>query len=119
MSLPDKSSPKFEAAVREIEPTLLGIGFKPYSFERKGPAYYIRYKHDDTIVMFMYGPSDWHVEVVLLTAKGKFNIGNLMKFPTIADWVYGKKFISNNENPVVNELLWNIELMKISLPFIK
>jgi hypothetical protein len=118
MSSPVKISPQYEVALKEVEPILSSMGFKPHPYNQ-GYPYYIKYKHGDTIIMFMYGPSDWHVEIVLFTAKGKFNIADLMKFPTIADWVYGKKFISSSENPIVNELLWNIELMKIALLFIE
>ena len=115
----DKLSEEFLHAVQEVESIFLLLQFKPYSFEEKGFAYYIEYKRGETIVMFLFGPSDWNVEMIIYTVKGKFAFKDLLQIPVIAKWINNNRYIQENGRNVKNELLWFIELLKVSLPIIE
>jgi hypothetical protein len=114
-----KLTEDFLAGLKEIESTLSLLNFYPYSFEEKGPAYFIKYKRGNSIVEFLFGPSGWEVEMIIFTSKGKFAFKDLLQIPAIAEWVDNNRYKQYKGRSVRNELLWAIELLKTSLPIIE
>jgi hypothetical protein len=119
MAIKNKLTEDFLAGIKEIENILFLLNFSAYSFEEKGPAYFIKYKRENSIVEFLFGPSDWDVEIIIITSKGKFAFRDLLQISSIAEWVKNNTYKQVNGRNVKNELLWAVELLKISLPIIE
>lgn len=110
---------EFLEALNEIEVVLLTLLFKRYSFFEKGVAYYIEYiKQNNTRVEFLFGPSDWDIEMIVYTSKGKFAFKDLLSIPEINSWVNNNRYKQGNGRNIKNELLWFVDLLKISLPYV-
>ena len=115
----DKFNEEFLQALKEVEKSLLALLFKPYSFEEKGFAYFVQYKRENSIVKFLYGPPEYEVDIIVYTAKGKFEFKDLLENSDIAAWVNKNKYLMGNEKNIRNEMLWFVELLKFSLPIIE
>ncbi|MDX2188246.1 MAG: hypothetical protein SFY32_00155 [Bacteroidota bacterium] len=116
-SIKDKLTEDFLISLKEIEPLLLDMNFKPYSFYEKGPAYFIEYKNEEKeqIVKFLFGPSDWMIEMIIFTPNGKFEFKDLFKIPAIAKWLNDNNYLPDKSRNIKKELLWLIEYLKYSL----
>lgn len=120
MAIKDKLTEEFLKALNEIEIVLLTLLFKRHSFFEKGLAYYIEYrKENNTRVEFLFGPSDWHIEMAIYTSKGKFSFKDLLNIPEVNRWVNDNRYKQENGRNVKNELLWFVELLKVSLPIVE
>jgi len=95
------------------------LNFYPQSFEEKGLEYFVKYKRGNSIVEFFFGPADWDIEIIIFTPKGKFAFKDLLRIPAIEEWVYLNRYKQVNGRNVKNELLWFVELLKISLSIIE
>ncbi len=117
----DKITNEFLISIKEIEPLLLKLEFHPHSYFEKGLAYYIEYKSkiSSTIIEFLFGPSDWNVEMIIYSTKGKFAFKDLLNVSEINKWVYDNIYNEENGRNIKNELLWSIELLKVALPYIE
>jgi hypothetical protein len=119
MAIKDKLTDSFVKALKEIEDSLSLLLFKPCSFEKKGYAYFVQYKKGDSILSFLFGPSDYQIEMIIYTSKGKFAFKDLLQNPSISTWVNMNRYTQENERNLKNELLWFLELLKYSLPFVE
>lgn len=120
MAIKDKLTEDFLKALNEIEIVLLTLLFKRHSFLEKGLAYYIEYrKENNTRVEFLFGPSDWDIEMTIYTSKDKFAFKDLLSIPKINRWVSDNRYKQGNGRNVKNELLWFVELLKVSLPLVE
>jgi len=115
----DKLTVSFLNGLIEIQPILSLMFFKKKSFEEKGYAYFVEYQKKETIVLFLFGPSDWGVEMIINTAKKKYAAKDLLQIPEILKWVKENRFEQIGERDIKNELLWFVELLKFSLPYIE
>lgn len=110
----------FLEALNEIEIVLLTLFFKRHSFFEKGLAYYVDYiKLNNTRVEFLFGPSDWAIEMIIYTAKGKFAFKDLLSISEINRWVNDNRYKQGNGRNVKNELFWYVELLKVCLPYVE
>ena len=115
----DKLTEEFLKALDELEIVLFALLFKRYSFFEKGLAYYVEYKKENnTRVEFLFGPSDWDIEMIIHTSKGKFAFKDLLNIPEVNRWINDNRYKENGRN-VKNELLWFVELLKVSLPYVE
>ena len=120
MAIKDKLNEQFLKALHEIETELSKLFFKRHSVLEKGFAYYVEYrKENNTRVEFLFGPSDWNIEMIINTSKGKFAFKDLLNFPDINRWVNDNLYIQKNGRNIRNELEWFIELLKTSLPYVE
>lgn len=121
MAIKDKLTEEFLLSLKEVEPLLLAMKLKPYSYFEKGPAYYIQYKKEgpDIIIEFLFGPSDWMIEIIIFTSKRKFEFKDLFQISAIEEWLHENKYSQGNERNIKNEILYFIEFLKISLPLIE
>jgi uncharacterized short protein YbdD (DUF466 family) len=112
---------EFLKALDEIEIMLLALFFKKHSFLEKGLAYYIEYRkeNNNTRVEFLFGPSDWSIEMIIYTSKGKFAFKDLLGIPDINNWVNNNRYKQENDRNIKNELEWFVDLLKISLPYVE
>jgi len=119
MAIKDKITDEFLKALYEIEIVLFTLHFTLHSFFEKGLAYYVEYrKENNTRIEFLFGPSDWDIEMIVYTSKGKFAFKDLLNIPEISRWVNNNKYQQEGERNVKNELLWFIKLLKFSLPIV-
>lgn len=119
MAIKDKLTEEFLAGIKEIESVLFLLQFSLHSFEEKGPAYFIKYKKGCSIIEFLFGPSDWDVEIIVFTSTGKFALRDLLQFPAIAKWVNDNRYQQQNGRNIKDELRWALELIQFSLPIIE
>lgn len=115
----DKLTEEFLNGLIEIEPALSLMFFKRKSFEEKGYAYFVEYQKKDTMLLFLFGPSDWGIEMIVNTSKGKYAARDLLQIKEILKWVNENKYKQEGERNIKKELLWFVELLKFSLPFIE
>jgi len=120
MAIKDKLTEEFLKALNEIDVVLLALLFKRHSFFEKGVAYYIEYiKENNTRVEFLFGPSDWDIEMIIYTSKGEFAFKDLLSISEINRWVNDNRYKQENGRNMKNELLWYVELLKVSLPYVE
>lgn len=121
MATKDKLTEEFLQALSEIEAMLLGLRFKKYSFFEKGLAYYIEYqKENNSRIEFLFGPPEWDIEIIICTLKGKFAFKDLLIIPEINNWVNNNRYKQENKvRNLKNELLWIVQLLKVSLPLVE
>ena len=115
MAIKDKLTEEFLQALKEVEGVLSKMLFMKHSFFEKGFAYYIQFKRDRTIVEFIFGAPEFQVEIIIYTSKGEFAFKDLLEIPSISNWVENNRYVQKDGRNVKNELLWGIELMKVSL----
>ncbi len=115
-----KLTEEFLKALNEMEVVLLSLLFKRHSLFEKGLAYYIEYrKENNARVEFLFGPSDWDIEMIIYTSKGRFAFKDLLSIPEINRWVNDNRYKQENGRSVKNELVWLIDLLKVSLPYVE
>jgi len=119
MAIKDKLTEEFLEGLEEIKKLLLILLFKQISFDKKGGAYFVKFEKGKTIVEFLFGPSDWNVEMIIYTSKGKLAFKDLLEIPAITKWVNDNRYKQGDGRNVKNELLWFVELLKTSLPIIE
>lgn len=120
MAIIDKSKEEFLKALSEIDVVLHTLLFQRNSLFEKGAAYYIEYlKENNTRVEFLFGPSDWDVEMIIYTSKGKFAFKDLLSISEINRWVGNNRYKQEYGRNVKNELFWYVDLLKVSLPWVE
>ena len=119
MKIKNISDDSFVTSLKKAEYLLNRIGFTQSHFERKGYAVFTEYRKQNTKVKFMCGPSEWHVEMIIITPKGYFAFKDLLQMHAIAEWVKRNKFLQDDENYIKSEILYFINLLKFALPFLE
>lgn len=114
-----KSEESFLTSLEEVEHKLNKMGFIQSHFERKGYAIFTDYKRQDTTVKFMRGPSEWHVEMFIITPKRRYRLNDLLIISVVAEWVKENKFSQGDGNYIKSELFWFVNLLEFVLPFLK
>lgn len=116
----NKLNEEFSKALDEIELVLFVLLFKRHSFFEKGEASFVEYrKENDIRLEFLFGPSDWDIEMIIYSSKGKYAFKDLLTIPEINKWVINNKYKQENGRNLKNELLWFVELLKVSLPVVE
>ena len=88
MAIKDKLTDEFLQAINEMDVLLPSLLFKKNSFLEKGLAYYVEYRRENnTRVKFLFGPSDWDIEMIIYTSKGKFEFKDLLNIAEVNRWV--------------------------------
>jgi len=72
------------------------LQFKRYSFFEKGFAYFIEYrKENNTRVEFLFGPSDWNIEMIIYTSRGKFAFKDVLNITGVKNWVNSNRYTNS------------------------
>jgi hypothetical protein len=120
MAIKDKLTEEFIEAINKIEFVLIALLFKRHSFFEKGLSYFIEYiKENNTRVEFLFGPSNWDIEMIIYSSKGKFAFKDLLNIPEVNTWVNDNRYKQEIGRNVENELLWFVNLLKVSLPYVE
>lgn len=110
----------FFKALDEIEVVLFVLLFRRHSLFEKGEATFVEFKKENnTILKFLFGPSDWDIEMIIYTSKGKFAFKDLLSIPEINRWVSENSYKQENGRNIKNELKWFVKLLKASLPYVE
>ncbi len=116
----DNLKEQFFKALDEIEFVLFALLFKRHSFFEKGEANFLEYRKDNnTRLEFLLGPSDWDIEIIIYTSKGKYAFKDLLSIPEINSWVNNNRYKQENGRNIKNEIEWFIDLLKVSLPYVE
>lgn len=115
----DKLADDFLKAQPEVEKILSAMLFTSSPVFEEGFSCSIQYRREDTVVEFQYGPPEYHIDMVIYSLKGKFMFRDLMQISTISDWVGKNRYQNAGRRIIKDELLWFVELLKISLPLIE
>ena len=119
MTIKDESTEQFLIGLQEIQPILLEMSFGQYSLLKKGFAYYARFRKDEVVVEFIFGPPDYHLYMIIYTKQGKFSFGDLLQIPTVLEWVNNNRYMQSDKANIENELFWFVELLTFSLKIIE
>ncbi len=108
-----RAQESFIKSIKDVEKILSDIGFSHFSTTKKGYATYIDYKgKDNTLVTFMFGPSDWNVEILLETNETKYAFKDLLQIPSIAHWTRENKFQQKTSDRIKDEVIWFTDLLR-------
>lgn len=119
MALKSDITLDFVNAILENEKQLSMLNFEIGKFRYRGYACFIDFsKSDNTKVEFMIGPSDWVIEMIVQTPKGKFNFKDLLEISYIRNWVKLNQYCQGKDRNLKNEVKWFINLLKISIPIV-
>ena len=120
MAKRDNLTTEFLNALNEIEIRLFDLSFKKHSFLEKGFACYIDYKKENgTQLAFLFGPSDWGIEIILYASESKFALKDLFAIPEVNNWVNKNRYKQENGRNLKKELEWYVDLLKVCLPYIE
>jgi len=98
--------------MKDIESELRDMGFSHLSTTKKGYATYVDYKSVENIqASFMFGPSEWHVEFVLIINGKKYELKDLLQIPIIAEWTRSKSQ-EQTSNIIKDEIVWFVDLLR-------
>lgn len=115
MVVKDNLTEDFLEGIEDVKRLLIFIRFKPLSFDKKGLAYFVKFQWEKTIVEFIFGPSDWDIELIIYIGNQKFAFKDLLEILAIAKWVDDNRYKQATGRDIKKELLWFVELLKVSL----
>ena len=98
-------SDRFLTTLEEAKPRLKEIGFVQKSVIRNGHATYVEYAGTDASVLMMYGPSEWHVEMVATLGEQRFELKDLLQIPEIMVWAKNNRPVSEQSDPLKDEIV--------------
>ena len=103
----------FIKSLTDVELELTDIGFSHASTIKKGYATYVHYESLDNMqTLFIYGPSDWNVELSLTKNGRKYEFKDLLQSPSIFQWVMDNKFQHKTINKIKDEVDWFVDLLR-------
>ena len=104
----------FIKAMNDMETVLTDSGLSHLSTEKKGYATYIDYRGTlDTQVTFMFGPSDWDVEIIIRRKGRKYAFKDLLQIPSVAQWTEDNKYKQKTSDRIIaDEVAWFVRLLK-------
>ncbi len=103
----------FIKSLKDLEKVLNDIGLSHLSTTKKGYATFVDYKgKDDTLVTFIFGPSDWHVEILLETNERKYALQDLLQIPSVTQWTRENKFQKKTNDRIKDEVIWFVHFLK-------
>jgi len=105
----------FISSVEDSDTLLTDLGFCHNSTIRKGYATFIAYNKNDTLITFILGPSDWHVEIILLTKNKKYEFKDLLGIPSISQWTTINKFEPTTKETIKDEVVWFMKFIRFVL----
>ncbi|CAN5487389.1 hypothetical protein BH10BAC2_BH10BAC2_11720 [soil metagenome] len=111
----DKTTEEFLAALDKSEELLAEMAFQKDVYIEKGSAYFISYKRKNIKVEFLFGPPQFEVDIITYISNEKYSFGDLLKILAILEWVNNNRYKQENGRNIHKEILWFIDLLKISL----
>jgi hypothetical protein len=114
----EKLNEEFLIALSRAEQALTEIGFTRDKYIEKGYAQFVYFKSKSAKVEFLFGPSDWHVDMIIYVSNKQYSFGDLLKIPAVLEWVNNNRYKEENGRHLQKEILWFIELLRISHPII-
>ena len=108
------SQESFIKIMNDKEKALADIGLSHLSTEKKGYATFIEYRGTyDTQVSFMFGPSDWDVEMIIKRNGRKYAFKDLLQIPSIAQWTEDNRYVrETRDRNIADEVGWAVKLLK-------
>jgi hypothetical protein len=114
----DNLTSEFLQSLNEVESILHSMLFEKHSHVDKGNVHFVQYKSGETVIEFVFGSPEFQVEILIFTSKGKYTFGDLLQIPEVATWVSKNRYVEERGRVLKNEILWFLELLKVSLPIV-
>ncbi|MFM7851746.1 MAG: hypothetical protein ACKO96_07440 [Flammeovirgaceae bacterium] len=110
------SQESFIKIMNDMESARTDIGLSHLSTEKKGYATYIDYRGaHNTQVTFMFGPSDWDVEIIIKRNGRKYAFRDLLQIPSVAQWTKDNKYKQETRDRIIaDEVSWFVKLLKFT-----
>ena len=109
---------KFLRALNSSEFALSEMGFEGPNYVEKGYAQFVYFNSTNVKVEFLFGPPEWHVDMLIYVSDKKYSLGDLLKIPVILEWVNNNRYKEENGKNILAEILWFVDLLKVSLPIL-
>jgi hypothetical protein len=110
---------KYLEGVKDAGDFLSTLGFQRLSSRRKGALCIDKFVRRTTIVRFLFGPPEWHCEVVLEIAGRTVESKDLLNHPLVIEWMReNKENMGKDRIDVRVEPLWWAKLVGRYLPAI-
>jgi hypothetical protein len=114
----DKLTEDFLDGITHLDVELGRLGFNKQPLIKKGFAFFAGYFRNETVVEFLFGPSDWDIEILINTPNGRFSFKDLLLIEPIKKWTEENPYRNDGTRNVKNELLWYLNLLKFSSPYL-
>ncbi|QQS42841.1 MAG: hypothetical protein IPM63_07875 [Acidobacteriota bacterium] len=111
----DDTTRHFLEAMNEVEVILSSDSFVKRSITEKGLACWVEFANESVLVEFSFGPPEWHVNMIIRVSNMKYEFKDLLKIPVVNEWVRKNRHKQRDLSNIRDELMWFVELMKISL----
>lgn len=82
-------------------------------------AYFVKFQREKTIIEFLFGSSGWDIEMIIYIGNRKLVFKDLLEILAIAKWVDDHRYKQAMGRNIKKELLWFVELLKVSLLLIE
>ena len=110
---------QFLTAVSEVSGRLAGLGLSGPVIEHKGHACFVEFQGRAKTVEFIFGPSDWDVEMFISDSQHRLAFRDLLELPQIDAWVKSSRLQRIGTRSIRNELAWYVDLLEFSLPLLQ
>lgn len=115
MAVKDKLTEEFLQALKEVEGIFSIMSFIKHSFVERGFAYFVQFKKSNTIIEFLFGAPEFQIEMIIHTSNDEYAFKDLLEIPAVEKWVNENRYVQLNKRNIRDELMWFIELVKVSL----
>ena len=106
--------------VKDAEDYLSNRGFRRISSQRKGWLCIDKFIRGNTVVKFLFGPPEWHCEVVVQVDGRAIESKDLVSNPRADDLIQAiRDNVEEGAQGVRSEPLWWAKLIELSLPSIE
>lgn len=120
MAIETNLSKVFIVGINKIMPELKKMDFDLFFFTGIGFGEYIEFRNKkNTSIEFFFGPSDWDIEIIIQTSKGKFGFRDLMEIKETKIWILDNIYKKVHPRSIESELFWFLDLLRNSLKFIE
>ncbi len=117
----DDITKEFLASIEEVSKTLNELNFKFDTKIDKCPAFWIQFKHHKSkvIVKYCFGPPQYELVFSMIIHGKIYEFKDLLQIEYISDWVKKNRYIPNKQRSIYQEMMWDVELIKVVLQFFK
>lgn len=118
MAIKTKLCDQFMDALIRIEEDLKNLSFYHLSTKCIGDARFVRYVNSDILLDFLFGPSDWDIDMILYKNHTKYGLNEMLQIDSVRKWFQENRYENVNERDLLREMQWYLGLLKVFIPYI-
>ena len=115
----EKTIAAYLEGMKDAEEFLHTLGFRRLSSRRKGWLFIDKFIRGTTVIEFLFGPPEWHCEIVVEIAGRAVGSRDLVSNPKAEEWIEDNKDNVENACGLGSEPLWWARLFAHSLSWIE